>query len=91
MYKRQPYFRIFNPVTQSERFDPQGHFIRHYVPELAAVPDRFIHAPWLMSPSEQSACGVIIGKGYPLPIVEHSAARRRTLERYAGVKRIAAG
>ncbi len=87
----QPYFRIFNPVTQSERFDPEGRFIRHYVPELAAVADRFIHAPWLMSPSEQSACGVSIGKDYPLPIVEHSAARKRTLERYAGVKRIAAG
>lgn len=87
----QPYFRIFNPVVQSERFDPEGRFIRHYVPELAAVADRFIHAPWLMSPSEQSACGVSIGKDYPQPIVEHSAARRKTLERYAGVKRTAAG
>lgn len=81
----QPYFRIFNPLRQSERFDPGGSFIRHYLPELAAVPDRFIHAPWLMNASEQSACGVIVGRDTPHPLVEHDAARQRTLERYAAV------
>jgi len=83
----QPYFRIFNPVAQSERFDPQGRFIRRYLPELSHVPDRFIHAPWRMSPREQEECGVVIGRDTPAPIVEHETARRRTLERYAVVRR----
>jgi deoxyribodipyrimidine photo-lyase len=83
----QPYFRIFNPVTQSERFDPAGRFIRRYLPELAAVPDKFIHAPWRMSLSEQLACGVRIGRETPPPLVEHDQARLRTLQRYAVVKR----
>ena len=82
----QPYFRIFNPVTQSERFDPAGKFIRRYLPELANVPDRFIHAPWRMSSLEQSACGVLIGRTTPAPLVDHDQARQRTLERYAVVK-----
>ena len=86
----QPYFRIFNPVTQSERFDPMGRFIRRYLPELAEVPDRFIHAPWLMDASAQSRCGVRTGHETPTPIVDHDAARRVTLERYAVVKRAAA-
>ena len=86
----QPYFRIFNPVKQSERFDPDGRFIRRYLPELAKVPDRHIHAPWLMDAGQQSACGVIVGRDTPSPIVEHDAARRATLARYAVVKRAAA-
>lgn len=84
----QPYFRIFNPVTQSERFDPQGRFIRRYLPELAAVPDKFIHAPWRMTPQEQAAAGVILGRDTPQPLVSHEEARRRTLERYAVVKQL---
>jgi deoxyribodipyrimidine photo-lyase len=83
----QPYFRIFNPVTQSERFDPGGRFIRRYLPELAKVPDRFIHAPWRMSVAEQAACGVRIGRETPAPLVDHEEARRRTLQRYAVVRR----
>lgn len=83
----QPYFRIFNPVTQSERFDPQGRFIRRYLPELSRVPDRFIHAPWRMSPREQEQCGVFIGRDTHAPIVDHETARRRTLERYAVVRK----
>jgi deoxyribodipyrimidine photo-lyase len=72
----QPYFRIFNPVTQSERFDPGGRFIRRYLPELAPVPDRFIHAPWRMSAGEQAACGVRVGRETPAPLVDHEEARR---------------
>lgn len=83
----QPWFRIFNPVTQSERFDPQGRFIRRYVPELSAVPERWIHAPWRMPPAEQERCGVVIGRDYPLPIVDHDSARQETLARYAVVKK----
>ncbi|RLJ68397.1 cryptochrome/photolyase family protein [Sulfurisoma sediminicola] len=78
----QPYFRIFNPVTQSEKFDPAGKFIRRYVPELEQVPDRFIHAPWRMTAAQQQECGALIGRDYPAPIVDHAAARTRTLERY---------
>jgi deoxyribodipyrimidine photo-lyase len=82
----QPYFRIFNPLTQSQRFDPDGRFIRRYLPELAAVPDRYVHAPWLMSKDQQSACGVVVGRDTPAPLVDHAQARRETLARYAVVK-----
>jgi deoxyribodipyrimidine photo-lyase len=78
----QPWFRIFNPVTQSERFDPQGKFIRRYVPELANVPDKYIHAPWTMPPTLQAECGVLLGRDYPMPIVDHAEARQRTLARF---------
>ncbi|MGB8437428.1 MAG: deoxyribodipyrimidine photo-lyase [Burkholderiales bacterium] len=83
----QPYFRIFNPVTQSEKFDPDGRFIRHYVPELAKIPDRYIHAPWRMSPAEQSVCGCVIGRDYPPPVVDHAVSRKATLERYERARR----
>ena len=78
----QPYFRIFNPVTQSEKFDADGKFIRRYVPELARVPAKRIHAPWSMSPEEQQAAGCLIGRDYPAPVVDHDVARRITLERF---------
>jgi deoxyribodipyrimidine photo-lyase len=76
----QPWFRIFNPVTQSEKFDPQGTFIRRYLPELAALPDKFIHAPWTLPASEQTRIGVRIGETYPQPVVVHAAQRQRALE-----------
>jgi deoxyribodipyrimidine photo-lyase len=82
----QPYFRIFNPVTQSERFDAQGKFIRRYVPELARVDDRRIHAPWRMDAAEQGRAGCLIGRDYPAPVVDHDAARKRTLARYAAAR-----
>lgn len=83
----QPYFRIFNPITQSEKFDPEGRFIRRYVPELAKVADKYIHAPWQMGRIEQEALGVVIGRDYPGPIVDHGQARDKTLARYAVVKK----
>ena len=87
----QPYFRIFNPVKQSEKFDSEGRFIRRFLPELTDVPGVFIHAPWRMSVSEQQACGVVVGRDVPKPIIEHDQARRRTLERYAAaVRRVVA-
>jgi deoxyribodipyrimidine photo-lyase len=74
----QPYFRIFNPVTQSERFDPQGKFIRRYVPELQDVPDKFIHAPWKMPAPPAN---------YPAPVVDHAVARERTLARFSAARK----
>ena len=83
----QPYFRIFNPVTQSERFDPEGKFIRRYVPELAKLSNKYIHAPWAMSQVEQENLAVVIGRDYPAPIVDHARAREETLARYAVVRK----
>lgn len=83
----QPYFRIFNPITQSEKFDAEGKFIRRYVPELAKVTNKSIHAPWLMGRIEQESLGVVIGRDYPAPIVDHARARESTLARYAVVKK----
>lgn len=82
----QPYFRIFNPVTQSERFDPQGRFIRRYLPQLAGLNDAQVHAPWTARPVDLAAAGLELGRDYPTPIVDHDEARRRTLERFAAVK-----
>ena len=81
----QPYFRMFNPITQSRRFDPEGRFIRRYLPELAQVPDAHIHFPAAMKPAALAACGLRLGMDYPLPIVEHAGARMRTLMRFSNV------
>ena len=77
-----PYFRVFNPVTQSRKFDPQGNYIRTWIPELTAVPDAFIHEPWKMSAELQTSLGVRIGVDYPAPIVDHKFARQRSLAAY---------
>ncbi len=82
----QPYFRIFNPVLQSERFDPEGRFIRRYLPALERLPNKLIHAPWQASPAELEAAGVVLGRDYPSPVVVHSEARIKTLARYAAVR-----
>lgn len=82
----QPYFRIFNPMMQSEKFDPQGKFIRRYIPELAKVPDAYIHAPWTMPPLEQQAAGCVIGRDYPAPIVDHAGARERALDAFKAIR-----
>ena len=82
----QPYFRIFNPVTQSQRFDPNGAFIRSFVPELAGLDDRSVHAPWLARPGALAAGGVRLGVDYPAPVVDHAEARQLTLARFAAVR-----
>ena len=87
----QPYFRIFNPVSQSEKFDPAGKFIRRYLPQLAALPDAALHAPWTARPVDLAAAGLAMGRDYPQPLVPHDEARLKTLERYAVVKAERAG
>ena len=74
-----PYFRIFNPVIQGRKFDPDGEYVRHWVPELARVPSQWIHQPWEAPASLLSKAGVELGRNYPRPIVEHAAARKRAL------------
>jgi len=83
----QPYFRIFNPVTQSEKFDPKGKFIKRYLPQLAGLEGADIHAPWEAKPLALQAAGIKLGKDYPLPVVNHAEAREKTLARYAVVKK----
>ena len=77
-----PYFRVFNPVLQGEKFDPQAAYIRRWVPELARVPDKYIQAPWTMPAEAQRLAGIVIGNDYPAPIVDHALARERTLAAY---------
>ena len=86
----QPYFRIFNPVTQSKKFDPEGVFIRSLVPELSRVPDKYLHEPWKMPPEVQRASGCVIGQAYPPPVVDHAVARKKALSMYASVRSAAA-
>ncbi|WP_020166664.1 MULTISPECIES: cryptochrome/photolyase family protein [Methylotenera] len=78
----QPWFRIFNPTTQSEKFDSSGKFIRKYVTELSQHDDKELHAPWLIPPLRQQSMGVIIGKNYPLPVVNHTKQRALALSLY---------
>ena len=77
-----PYFRIFNPVAQSRRFDPHGHYVRRWVPELAGLDDEALHAPWEAPPLELAAAGVVLGDTYPPPLVDHAEAREITMARY---------
>jgi len=78
-----PYFRIFNPVLQSKKFDPQGDTIRRWLPELAQVPDKYLHEPWKMPGDIQAEAGCLIGRDYPQPIVDHALARLGTMAAYA--------
>ena len=77
-----PYFRIFNPVTQGVRFDPQGNYVRRYIPELARVPDKFVHRPWEAPAETLEQAGVRLGEDYPSPIVDLKESRDRALTAY---------
>ena len=81
-----PYFRIFNPITQGQKFDPDGLYIRRWTPELARLPAAVIHAPWTADPAILAAAGVRIGRDYPAPMVDHGWARDRALKAYADLK-----
>ena len=81
-----PYFRIFNPVTQGERYDSDGAYVRRWVPELAKLPDGVIHKPWEADSVTLKAAGVELGRTYPRPLVDHAAARARALDAFASLK-----
>ena len=81
-----PFFRIFNPVLQGQKFDPDGAYVRRFVPELAALPDRFLHAPWTAPAAELARAGVRIGRTYPAPIVDLAAGRARALAAFASLR-----
>jgi deoxyribodipyrimidine photo-lyase len=78
-----PYFRVFNPILQGKKFDPSGGFIREYLPELKNLPDRWIHEPWNAPQEVLDKAGLVLGRDYPLPIVDHAEARTRALKSFA--------
>jgi deoxyribodipyrimidine photo-lyase len=86
----QPFFRVFNPVTQSEKFDAGGSYVRRFVPELAALPDRYVHAPWTAPPLILESAGIRLGRTYPDPLVDLATARSRALAAYRSAAREAA-
>ena len=81
-----PYFRVFNPMRQSEKFDPDGAYLRQWLPELAKLPGSALHQPWTASPAERQAAGFAPGRDYPDPVVEFAASRAEALAGYARIK-----
>ncbi len=81
-----PYFRIFNPVSQGEKFDPNGDYVRRWVPELSKLPREWIHQPWQAPDEVLKKAGVVLGKNYPRPLVDHAAARERALTAFRKMK-----
>ncbi len=81
-----PYYRVFNPVLQGKKFDPDGNYVRKWVPELAKLDGDKIHTPWLLSDEELDEAGIVLGDTYPRPIVDHSIARQRALEALKSIK-----
>ncbi len=81
-----PYFRIFNPVLQGEKFDADGAYVRRWVPEIGKLPDSVLHKPWDATDGQLQAAGIVMGKTYPVPIVDHKTARARALAAFAGLR-----
>ena len=82
-----PYFRVFNPVLQSKKLDPEGRYIRRFIPQLARVPVEKIHEPWTMTLEEQRAAGCTIGPDYPAPIVDHAREKQIALKMFEKIRR----
>ncbi|CAN0565836.1 unnamed protein product, partial [Laminaria digitata] len=81
-----PFFRIFNPMSQGEKFDPEGKYVRRWLPELAEMPDKFLHRPWEAPGEVLASAGISLGETYPEPLVDHAAARMRALGAYKEIK-----
>ena len=77
-----PYFRIFNPITQGDKFDGEGEYVRKYIPEIASLPNKYLFSPWEAPKDILSDANIELGKTYPEPIVAHKAARERALEAF---------
>ncbi len=82
-----PYFRVFNPIIQGKKFDPDGEYVRKYVPELAKLPNETLHEPWATPEDVLSHCGITLGETYPRPIIEHERGRERALEAFEKIKK----
>jgi deoxyribodipyrimidine photo-lyase len=81
-----PYFRVFNPVLQGEKFDGAGHYVRRFVPEIAGLPDKVLHRPWEADGATLSRAGVKLGETYPVAVVDHQQARDRALAAYQNIR-----
>ncbi len=81
-----PYFRIFNPVLQGEKFDKQGEYVRTYCPELSGLPNKYIHKPWDAPEKIMKEAGIKLGKDYPQPLVDLKASRQRALDAFSEIK-----
>jgi deoxyribodipyrimidine photo-lyase len=86
-----PYFRIFNPVSQGRRADPEGNYVRRWVPELTRLPAAHIHAPWNAPASVLRDAGIRLGRDYPMPVVDHDAARQRALTAFQTIRQQSRG
>ena len=82
-----PYFRVFNPVLQGEKFDPKGDYVRRWVPELADLPSKLIHKPWEAPVADLASAGIELGVTYPKPILDHATARKRALAAYSVIRK----
>jgi deoxyribodipyrimidine photo-lyase len=82
-----PYFRVFNPITQGQKFDETGEYVRKWCPELAGLPDKHLHAPWEADQETLEKAGVTLGETYPKPIIDHSEGRQRALEAWDTLKK----
>ena len=80
-----PYFRVFNPILQGEKFDPAGRYVRRFVPELARLPDRYLHRPWEAPDAVLREAGLVLGRDYPRPVIDHAEGRRRALAAFAAL------
>ena len=83
-----PYFRIFNPITQGEKFDPDGEYIRKYIPEISNLPNKYLFSPWEAPQDELDSAGVVIGKNYPKPVIDLKLSRDNALEAFKSLKKV---
>ena len=82
-----PYFRIFNPVTQGEKFDPDGEYIREYIPELKDLPNKFLYSPWEAPKEILETANIVLGKDYPEPIINLKSSREKALDAFKSLKK----